>query len=56
MRNVYVYVLDTMADWELGHVSSELHSGLASHRLPGYGGHQHGGDSRPLNAGDRRRL
>lgn len=27
MRNVYVYVLDTMADWELGHVSSELHSG-----------------------------
>lgn len=24
---VYVYVLDTLADWELGHVISELHSG-----------------------------
>lgn len=27
MITVYVYVLDTLADWELGHVSSELHSG-----------------------------
>ena len=27
MFNVYVYILDTMADWELGHVISELHSG-----------------------------
>lgn len=25
--NVYVYVLDTLADWELGYVSAELHSG-----------------------------
>lgn len=25
--NVYVYVLDTLADWELGHAVSELHSG-----------------------------
>ncbi len=24
---VYVYVLDTLADWETGHVTSELHSG-----------------------------
>lgn len=24
---VYVYVLDTLADWELGHVTSELNSG-----------------------------
>lgn len=27
MLTVYVYVLDTMADWELGHVTSELNSG-----------------------------
>lgn len=27
MFTIYVYVLDTLADWELGHVSSELHSG-----------------------------
>jgi len=27
MVNVYVYVLDTMADWELGYVSAELNSG-----------------------------
>lgn len=27
MFTVYVYVLDTMADWELGHVTAELHSG-----------------------------
>lgn len=24
---IYVYVLDTLADWELGHVISELNSG-----------------------------
>ncbi len=27
MYTVYVYVLDTLADWELGHVASELNSG-----------------------------
>lgn len=27
MITVYVYVLDTLADWELGHVASELNSG-----------------------------
>ncbi len=27
MRTVYVYVLDTLADWELGQVTSELNSG-----------------------------
>ena len=27
MLTVYVYVLDTMADWELGYVTAELHSG-----------------------------
>lgn len=27
MITVYVYVLDTLADWELGHVTAELHSG-----------------------------
>ena len=27
MATVYVYVLDTMADWELGYVTAELHSG-----------------------------
>lgn len=27
MFTIYVYVLDTLADWELGHVTSELHSG-----------------------------
>lgn len=27
MYTIYVYVLDTLADWELGHVLSELHSG-----------------------------
>lgn len=27
MFTVYVYVLDTLADWELGHVISELNSG-----------------------------
>ena len=27
MFTVYVYVLDTLADWELGYVTSELHSG-----------------------------
>ncbi|MDR1736099.1 MAG: DJ-1/PfpI family protein [Oscillospiraceae bacterium] len=27
MYNVYVYVLDTLADWELGYVTAELNSG-----------------------------
>ena len=27
MFTIYVYVLDTLADWELGHVTSELYSG-----------------------------
>lgn len=27
MFTIYVYVLDTLADWELGHVIAELHSG-----------------------------
>lgn len=27
MFTIYVYVLDTLADWELGHVASELNSG-----------------------------
>ena len=27
MYTVYVYVLETLADWELGYVTSELHSG-----------------------------
>ena len=27
MVTVYVYILDTLADWELGYVTSELHSG-----------------------------
>ena len=27
MITIYVYVLDTLADWELGHVTAELHSG-----------------------------
>ena len=27
MFTIYVYVLATLADWELGHVTSELHSG-----------------------------
>ncbi|MCL1965100.1 MAG: glutamine amidotransferase [Firmicutes bacterium] len=27
MEKVYVYVLDTLADWELGYVTSELNSG-----------------------------
>ena len=26
MLKIYVYVLDTMADWELGYVTAELHS------------------------------
>ena len=26
MYTVYVYVLDTLADWEIGHVTAELHS------------------------------
>lgn len=27
MYTIYVYVLDTLADWELGYVISELNSG-----------------------------
>lgn len=27
MFNIYVYVLDSLADWELGYVTAELHSG-----------------------------
>lgn len=27
MFTIYIYVLETLADWELGHVTSELHSG-----------------------------
>ena len=27
MFAVYVYVLDTLADWELGYVTAELNSG-----------------------------
>ena len=27
MLTIYIYVLDTLADWELGHVASELNSG-----------------------------
>jgi Putative intracellular protease/amidase len=27
MVTIYVYVLDTLADWELGYVTAELHSG-----------------------------
>lgn len=26
MVTVYVYILDTLADWEMGYVTSELHS------------------------------
>ncbi|MBD5447223.1 MAG: glutamine amidotransferase, partial [Treponema sp.] len=26
MISIYVYVLDTMADWEIGYVTAELHS------------------------------
>lgn len=27
MSVIYIYVLDTLADWEIGHVISELNSG-----------------------------
>ena len=26
MKTIYIYVLDTLADWELGHITSELNS------------------------------
>lgn len=26
MKTIYIYVLDTLADWEIGHLTSELHS------------------------------
>ena len=28
MITIYVYTHDTMADWEIGHVTAELHSCL----------------------------
>ncbi len=27
MYTIYIYVLDTLADWEIGYVTAELHSG-----------------------------
>ncbi|MDU5336941.1 MAG: DJ-1/PfpI family protein [Enterococcus sp.] len=27
MNTIYVYVMDTLADWELGHLTAELNSG-----------------------------
>ncbi len=27
MSTIYVYVMDTLADWELGYVTAELNSG-----------------------------
>ena len=27
MITIYIYALDTLADWELGHITSELNSG-----------------------------
>ncbi len=32
MFTIYVYVLDTLADWELGYVTAELNSGRFSKR------------------------
>ena len=32
MFTVYIYVLDTLADWELGYVTAELNSGRFSKR------------------------
>lgn len=32
MITIYVYTHDTMADWEIGHVTAELHSGRFSSR------------------------
>lgn len=26
MYTIYIYILDTLADWEIGHISAELHS------------------------------
>lgn len=26
MKTIYIYVLDTLADWELGYVTAELNS------------------------------
>lgn len=34
MFTIYVYVLDTLADWELGYITSELHSGRFLKRTP----------------------
>jgi hypothetical protein len=27
MQTIYIYVLDTLADWEIGYLTSELNSG-----------------------------
>ncbi len=29
MKTVYIYLLDTLADWEIGYITSELRSKLA---------------------------
>ncbi|SDO73600.1 hypothetical protein [Halobacillus aidingensis] len=34
MMNVYIYALDTLADWELGYVTSELNSGQYLKKVP----------------------
>lgn len=34
MVTVYVYILDTLADWELGYVTSKLHSGRFFKKAP----------------------
>lgn len=33
MFKVYIYVLDTLADWELGYVTAELNSGRFSEKM-----------------------
>lgn len=33
MFTIYVYVLDTLADWEIGYVTAELKSGRFSKRM-----------------------
>ncbi|MFM2487597.1 hypothetical protein ABW365_03745 [Enterococcus avium] len=32
MSTIYVYVMDTLADWELGYVTAELNSGSVFQR------------------------
>ncbi|CEN28312.1 Uncharacterized protein LACPI_1112 [Lactococcus piscium MKFS47] len=29
MKTIYIYLLDTLADWEIGYITSELRSKLA---------------------------